>query len=216
MVNPKIFFPVLTLYDQPGILGDNNPAKRNMRILHVAPVPVFFHVFLHRYDFSLPLRIFCDFAAPAPFWTIHSERGIQIIIRASIRNAEKEIIIIAGDLLHIRPVARELKTSAKRVNLSILVPDKSAAAGLGLQVRAMGMDLIALIEEMHASGSVMHYDRVSGECFMLTDGSLAISIRYHAGKKNVTVIRMPTLCYMMRKLIEMTEPEIGAQGTGYR
>lgn len=85
--------------------------------------------------------------------------------------------------IHLRPVAQELKTAAKRVDLSILVADKSASAGLGLRVRVMGKELIALIEEMHASGSVMHYDRISGECYLLIDGTLAISQRVLRGQK---------------------------------
>jgi len=146
---------------------------------------------------------------PSPFWTISSERGIQILLKAAVRNARKEIIIMAFDPRHLLPVVPALKTAAKRINLDILAGDKPAFAGLGLKVRGMGSNLIALLEEMHTAGTVMEYDRMHEECFFLIDANVAVSIGNYAGKRNATVIRMPTLCFMMRKLIGIAEPEIG-------
>lgn len=149
-------------------------------------------------------------STPAPFWTISSERGIQIMVRAALRNAQKEVIVMAGDPRDLKSFVPSLKTAARRVSLSILVWDKPAFAGLGLRVRAMGRDLLALLEEMHRGGADMHYDTIAGECFFLIDGTLAISIGYRKGKMNATVIRMSTLCFMMRELIGVAEPEIGS------
>lgn len=146
---------------------------------------------------------------PSPFWTISSERGLHIMVRAALRNAQKEVIIMTGDPRHLRPFVPSLKTAAKRVCLSILATDKAAFAGLGLKVRLMGRELSAMLNEMHKAGGVMQYDDLSGECFLLIDGTLALSIGFREGKKNATVIRMPTLCFMMRNLIGITEPDIG-------
>ncbi|MDD5144335.1 helix-turn-helix domain-containing protein [Methanoregula sp.] len=153
-------------------------------------------------------------APAAPFWTISSERGIQIIVKAALRNAHQEVIILAGDPRHIRPFVPALKTAARGISLFILAENKSVFAGLGLQVRTMGRDLLALLEEMHHGGAVMHYDTIAGECFLLIDRTLAISIGYREGKMNATVIRMSTLCFMMRKLIGIAEPEIGPMQHG--
>jgi predicted DNA-binding transcriptional regulator len=153
-------------------------------------------------------------SGPAPFWTIGSERGIQIMVKAALRDVHKEVIIMAGDPRHLRPFVPALKTAARRVDLAILVTDKTAYAGLGIRVRPMGRDLLVLLEEMHRGGAVMQYDTIAGECFFLIDGSLAISIGYRDGKANATVIRMPTLCFMMRKLIGIAEPEIGPSEHG--
>ncbi|MFA5331009.1 MAG: helix-turn-helix domain-containing protein [Methanoregula sp.] len=148
-------------------------------------------------------------AIPSPFWGIHSERGIQIMLKSMIRNAQKEIIIFVNDPRHLRPVAGDLRSARKRIDLEVLVSDKRPFLGLGLHLHCMGNELTALLEEMHEVCSVMKYDSWKDEFFVLVDGSQVFSIGYQSGNKQGTVITMPTLCYMMRQLIGRLEPDIG-------
>lgn len=144
-----------------------------------------------------------------PFWTIHSERGIQIMAKNIIRDAEKEIIIVTNEPEPLKQLKNSLLAVKKKVDISILVFDKGKFTGLGLKTRQMSKELAKFFEEMHSGYNEMKYDRVEEEFFLLIDGKKAFSIGFIHGKKCGNVINVSTLCYMTRRLIGIYEPGIG-------
>ncbi len=148
-------------------------------------------------------------ARPAsPFWSIHSERGIQNRLKTVVRNATEDIIIIAQHPRGLAPIAGELKAANRRVNLTILVTDKGAFAGLGLRVFEAGEELTELFREMMAKNAKMKDARWTTDLFLIVDGMNAITVGSRGGKRSATVIGMPAVCFMMKRLIEMVEPAI--------
>jgi HTH-type transcriptional regulator, sugar sensing transcriptional regulator len=145
---------------------------------------------------------------PSPFWSIHSDKGIRNRLKMLIRNAEEDLIIFAQDPYMLRLVHDDLKTAGKRVNLSILVPDKGAFAGLNLRVYEMSEPLADMFVEMAQKSSKMRKVGWKTDLFMIIDGMDAITVGSQSGNRVATVISMPPVCFMMKKLIEMLDPVV--------
>lgn len=143
-----------------------------------------------------------------PFWSIHSEKGIWSRQKMLIRNAEREIIIFVKEPQGIRHLLKDLKTANKRLNLTILTFDRTRFSNLGLRIDNMSSELLNLFKEMDECGPGMKDVNWSTESSMLIDGTNALTVGYKSGKKSATVIKMPPVCFMIRKLIIMLEPEI--------
>lgn len=144
----------------------------------------------------------------SPFWSIHSERGILNRLKTVVRNATEDIIIIAQHPRGLASIAGELKAANRRVNLTIIVPDKEAFAGLGLRIFEAGDELTDLFREMWAKNAKMKDARWTTELFVIVDGMNAITVGSRGGKRSATVIGMPAVCFMMKRLIEMLEPAV--------
>ena len=144
----------------------------------------------------------------SPFWSIHSERGIRNRLKTVVRNATEDIIIIALHPRGLASIVGELKAANRRVNLTILVSDKEAFTGLGLRVFESGEELTGLFREMMAKSAKMKDASWDTELFLIVDGMNAITVGSRAGKKSATVIGMPAVCFMMKRLIEMLEPAV--------
>ena len=158
-------------------------------------------------------KIYREINGSSPFWEITSERGIEIIIKTLINNARHEVIIMAINPNQLIPIKSTLKNVKKRINLTVLVPDRQKFSGTGISVTEMGEDLINLLVEMHTAGNNLHviekslqYDKWEDEFFILFDGMKAVSIGDQQGKKTATVITMPTYCFMMKKIISFYQP----------
>lgn len=145
---------------------------------------------------------------PSPFWSIHSEQGIVTREKMLIRYAEQDIIIIIKDPGPLRPLLRDLKAAKKQVNLTILSNEKEKFTNLGLRVEVMSNDLSGLFREMEELGPMMKDANWDTELFMLIDGVTAFTAGYRAGRKKATVIKMPPVCYMIKRLIGMLEPAV--------
>ena len=148
-------------------------------------------------------------ARPAsPFWSIHSDTGIRSRLKMLIRNADEDLIVFAQDPQMLRLVHDDLRTAGKRVNLSVLVPDKSAFAGVNLRVYEMSEPLAAMFAEMAQRSAKMRRAGWKTDLFMIIDGMDAITVGSQSGNRMATVISMPAVCFMMKKLIEMLDPVV--------
>lgn len=145
---------------------------------------------------------------PSPFWSIHSEKGIRTRLKLLIRNAKEDLIIFAQDPQVIRQVHNELKTAGKRVNLSILVSDKNAFAGLNLRVYEMSDQLAALFAEMAKNNAKMRKEGWKTDLFMIIDGMDVITVGSQSGNRIATIISMPSVCFMIKRLIEILDPVV--------
>lgn len=143
---------------------------------------------------------------PSPFWSIHSERGILSREKMLIRNAEHEIVIITKDPGPLRPLLKDLGMARKRVNLTVLAYGRNKCTGLGLRVDEMSSDLFGLFQEMKNMG--LKDADWNTELFMLVDGANVLTTGHRSGKMSATVIKMPPICFMMKRLIEMLEPAV--------
>ena len=142
------------------------------------------------------------------FWSIHSERGILIRLKTIIRTAKEEIIIISKDSKPILSLVDDLKTAKKLVDLRILVVDTGSFSGLRLQVHPIGEELSGMFEEMAQKSAQMKDPAWNTELFMIADGMTAIAVGKKAGKRSATVIEMPPVCFMIKRLIELLEPAV--------
>jgi sugar-specific transcriptional regulator TrmB len=140
------------------------------------------------------------------FWSIHSERGIQIRLKTIIRNAKEDIIILSKDSKPIRSLVDDLKTAKKRVNLTILAVDTGSFSGLRLRVHPISKELSGMFEEMVQKSAQMKDPLWDTELFVIVDGTNAIAVGQRSGKRSATVIEMPPVCFMMKRLIELLEP----------
>ena len=70
----------------------------------------------------------------------------------------------------------------------------------------MSSDLSGLFMEMGRLGPVMKDPGWKTELFMIIEGVTAFTAGYRAGRKSATVIKMPPICFMMKRLIEILEP----------
>lgn len=148
-------------------------------------------------------------ARPAsPFWSIHSDTGIRSRLKMLIRNADEDLIVFAQDPQFLRYLHDDLRTAGKRVNLSILVPDKSAFAGVNLRVYEMSEPLAAMFAEMAQRSAKMRRAGWRTDLFMIIDGMDAITVGSQAGRRMATVISMPAVCFMMKRLIEILDPVV--------
>lgn len=146
--------------------------------------------------------------SPHSFLSIHSERGILIRLKTVIRNAKEDIIILSKDSKPIRPLVDDLKTAKKRVNLSILAYDTGSFSGLRLRVHPIGKELSGIFEEMAQKSSQMKDPLWDTELFIIVDGMNAIAVGQRSGKRSATVIEMPPVCFMIKRLIELLEPAV--------
>ena len=145
---------------------------------------------------------------PSPFWSIHSDTGIRTRLKMLIRNAEDDLIIITQDPQMLRYLHDDLRAAGKRVNLSILVPDKSAFAGVNLRVYEMSEPLARMFAEMVQKSAKMRKTGWRTDLFMIIDGMDAITVGSQGGNRMATVISMPPVCFMMKRLIETLDPVI--------
>ncbi|ADN35076.1 transcriptional regulator, TrmB [Methanolacinia petrolearia DSM 11571] len=143
---------------------------------------------------------------PSPFWSIHSEQGIINREKMLIRYAEHDIIIIIKDPAPLRPLLRDLKAAKKQVKLTILSDNIERSTYEALRIEEMSSDLSGLFMEMGRLGPVMKDPGWKTELFMIIDGVTAFTAGYRAGRKSATVIKMPPICFMMKRLIEILEP----------
>jgi sugar-specific transcriptional regulator TrmB len=70
----------------------------------------------------------------SPYWPIYNDRGIEIMLKNLITSAQKEIMVMVSDPQYIRPHLSLLKAIRRRVELYILVPDKTLFVGMGLRI----------------------------------------------------------------------------------
>ncbi len=153
-------------------------------------------------------KLHVDAHPPSPFWSIRSERGIRHRLTMLIRNAGEDIVIIARDPRALQPLADDLKTANRRVNLTVLVTDRAPFAGLGLRVFPMSDAFSDLFREMLEKTPPMKDRTWDTEFFMIVDGMSAITVGRRGGARSATVIGMPAACFMIRRLIELLEPAV--------
>jgi len=154
---------------------------------------------------------------PSPIWSIRNERGIRHRLKMLIRNAGEEIVVFARDPGTLQSVADDLKAAGKRVNLTVLVTDRAPFAGIGLRVFPMSNTLMDLFKEMMGAKPGMKDPTWDTELSMMVDGTSTITVGRRAGVRSATVISMPAVCFMIRRLIELLEPAVRGgeeQGTG--
>ncbi|MBP2132502.1 sugar-specific transcriptional regulator TrmB [Methanomicrobium sp. W14] len=145
----------------------------------------------------------------SPFWSIHSEKSIVTREKVMIRYAKHDIIIIIKDPSSLRPLVKDLKAAKKQLDLTILVYEGSEVKCPGLKIENMSSGLSGLFIEMEDEfGQVMKDSEWSTELFMLVDGMTAFTSGYRAGRKSATVIKWPPICFMMKRLIKMLEPNV--------
>jgi HTH-type transcriptional regulator, sugar sensing transcriptional regulator len=151
----------------------------------------------------------------SPYWAIYNDRGIEIMIKTLVTAAQKEIVVMVTNPQDLRPHLPLLKAARKRVELFILVPDKTLFVGMGLRIIQMQESLLHFLDEMYQSDASMHtcvasleYDSHSDEYFYLIDGIKALSIGYQNKSRCATVIRIPTFSYLFRKMLSVYEPTI--------
>ena len=123
-----------------------------------------------------------------------------------IRYAEHDIIIIIKDPAPLRPLLRDLKAAKKQVKLTILADNIERSTYEALRIEEMSSDLSGLFMEMGRLGPVMKDPGWKTELFMIIEGVTAFTAGYRAGRKSATVIKMPPICFMMKRLIEILEP----------
>lgn len=141
-------------------------------------------------------------------WSIRSERGIQSRLKTMVRNARKDILMISKDSQVLLSMADDLKTARKRVNLTILTADKDSFSGSGIMVHAIGRDLSGMYEEMVQISTDYKDPAWDTELFAIVDGMAMVTVGRRSGKRSATVIEMPPICFMIRRLIELLEPSI--------
>nr|WP_319540705.1 hypothetical protein [uncultured Methanospirillum sp.] len=137
------------------------------------------------------------------------------MIRTLVAAAHKEVIVMVTNPQDLRPHLPLLKAARKRVELFILVPDKTQFVGMGLRIIQMQERLVEFFEDMYHNDASMHtcveslkYDSHSDEYFYLIDGIKAFSIGYQNKVRCATVIRIPTFCYLFRKMLSVYEPAL--------
>ncbi len=145
---------------------------------------------------------------PSPIWSIRNERGIRHRLRMLIRDAGEDIIMIARDSGALQAIADDLRAANRRVNLTVLVPDRAPFAGIGLRVFPMSVALLNLFREMLEKKPGMKDPTWATELFMIVDGVSAIVVGRRAGVRSATVFCMPAVCFMIRRLIELLEPAV--------
>jgi HTH-type transcriptional regulator, sugar sensing transcriptional regulator len=151
----------------------------------------------------------------SPYWAIYNDRGIEIMIQTLVFAAQKEIIVMVTNPQDLRPHLSLLRAARKRIELFVLVPDKSLFVGMGLRIIQMQEKLVNFFEDMYTNDASMHtcveslkYDSHSDEYFHLIDGIKALSIGYQNKTRCATVIRIPTFCYLFRKMLSVYEPTL--------
>jgi len=155
-------------------------------------------------------KLHYDTKLPSPFWSIHSDSGIQNRLKTLIRNAKEELIIIVRDPETLRGVVKDLKRARKRVNIYILVDKKDKYSGMNLRVHEMSETLIKFFSEMNDNGPEMRM--ITGwytAFYMVIDGREAITVGQQSEKRIAIITTMPPYCYMIKRLIEMLDPSVG-------
>jgi sugar-specific transcriptional regulator TrmB len=143
------------------------------------------------------------------FWSIHSERGIQIRLKTIIRNAKEDIILLSKNSHPIiGSLVDDLKTAKKQVNLTIIAYDTDSFSGLRLKAHPIGEELSGMFEEMAQKSAQMKDPLWNTEIFIIADGMTSIAVGQRLGKRSATVIEMPLVCFMLKRLIELHEPAV--------
>ena len=145
---------------------------------------------------------------PSPFISIHNEKGIVTRVKMLIRNAESDLIIITQNPGILKQFQSELKAAGKKVNLTVLVPDKSKFAGTNLRVFEMSGELLKLFAEMAENSAKMRREGWKTDIFMIIDGVEAITVGLESESRSATVISIPPVCFMIKRLIEMLDPDV--------
>ena len=147
---------------------------------------------------------------PLPFWSIHSEWGINRRIRSMIENARKEVIIFFMDSSSLFPFTKEIREAEKRIRVSVIsLNEKDTGAGLPVEVQIPNERLQEYMNKMKEC-HVVRADHLSHPGFLLfADGKESPILEEASGGNVATVIMAPELTFMRRSFIVAFDPRLG-------
>ncbi|MBT8508380.1 hypothetical protein AZH53_08185 [Methanomicrobiaceae archaeon CYW5] len=147
---------------------------------------------------------------PLPFWSIHSEWGINRRIRSMVENAKKEVIIFFLDSSTLFPFMKEIQAAEKRIRVSVVsLSEEDRGEGLPLEVHVPNERLRQYFAKMKRT-HISRANHLSRPGFLLfADGKEALILEQASGGDVATVIMAPELAFMMRSFIVAFDPEIG-------
>ncbi len=147
---------------------------------------------------------------PLPFWSIHSEWGINRRVRSMIENAKKEVIIFFMDSSSLFPFMKEIQEAEKRIRVSIVsLNEEDRGTGLPVEVHVPNerlRDYLDKMKETHMS-RVEHLSRPG--FLLFADGKESLILEQAGGGDVATVIMAPELTFMMRSFIVAFDPLLG-------
>jgi len=148
---------------------------------------------------------------PLPFWSIHSEWGINRRIRSMIENARKEIIIFFMDSSLLFPFMKEIQEADRRISVSIIsLNEDDPGAGLPVEMHVPNERLRAYMNEMKNT-HMSRAEHLSKSAFILfADGKESLILEQASGGNVATVIMAPELTFMMRSFMVAFDPLLGA------
>lgn len=145
---------------------------------------------------------------PPSFWTISNEKAIYYRLKLLIQNTKEDLTIFAYDPEALKPYVKDIKTAQKKVNVTILVEDKSLFKGFGLRTTKMSDALQNLFIEMEAKSSRLRDPTWETEIFLISDSMNAINTGFHDSIRVASVYNMPVLFFWIHRLFELLEPAI--------
>jgi sugar-specific transcriptional regulator TrmB len=147
---------------------------------------------------------------PLPFWSIHSEWGINRRIRSMIENAKKEIIIFFMDSSSLFPFMKEIQAAEKRIRVSVVsLNEEDRGEGLPLEVHVPNERLREYLNKMKESHVTRAEHLSQPEFLLFADGKESLILEQASGGDVATVIMAPELTFMMRSFIVAFDPRLG-------